>query len=295
MKKIIEKYLKSGNENMKFSDFEYLADYGETNFIDRKSICDFNDIKKNKNNIKKFISKEISAFANYEGGFILIGVDDKTENIEEGIDNNYKNTTIKEWLVNLINGCITPYFSEFQVKKVEKDGKYLFVVVVGSSMEYPVQSSDNKYYSRFDDNSIPIDGFWVRNLFNRTRYSDLEPIIKIKQFKSNVFDLQIALNNTSNVASEHVCVTLTTNEGFFDSFIQTRNIRFHGSTKVVCLREIIYPMFTFEFSSSLKVKTKVSDNFVLTIQINAKNLLPKVIKYKLKDDKNGNLSLKEIS
>ena len=102
MHTLVQKYLNLESEEIKTDEFQRLVELGETSNIERKSIRDFDNIDQNKNGILELLGKTVSAFANYNGGILLIGVDDKTGKIEDGVDNSYGTGTVKEWLEDIV-------------------------------------------------------------------------------------------------------------------------------------------------------------------------------------------------
>lgn len=81
---LIDKHFFSGQEFMTFDDFKELSSFGETNLVERKELKSF---VKDKNKFKEMLSKQISAFGNYSGGFLLLGADND-DNITEGSEGN---------------------------------------------------------------------------------------------------------------------------------------------------------------------------------------------------------------
>ncbi len=168
---MIDKYLLATSEKMDMDDFEFLASCGETRSVERKSVRLLED-----KDLGKDLSKAVSAFANYDGGIILLGVDDEG-NIEDGVDDVYKRTTVRDRLVALVDGNTTPRLIGYSIKRVEVETGKLFAIVVGESEAAPHQGKDKRYYGRIDGQSIPIDGLMVRDIFTRHRDAILKPYI----------------------------------------------------------------------------------------------------------------------
>jgi len=204
--RIIEKYLNAEGENMQFADFEQLMVQGESRIIERKSIRDFQDYKRNADKIKKYILKTVSAFSNHGGGIVLIGVDDKG-NIEEGVLSEVSKQSTRERLIDVIESNITPALRDFAVKIIERNGKHLFAVIVGDSSNAPHQANDNKYYGRIDGRSLPLDGMQVRDIITRVREVDLEPTAEAVDRKlPNATSLIIGVKNLSKICADDVLV-----------------------------------------------------------------------------------------
>jgi len=196
---MIQKHLASASEEMDRADFEFLASCGETRSVERKSIQLLSS-----GDVNKTLSKAASAFSNYDGGFVLLGVDDDG-NLQTGVEDHHKNTTIRDWLVAIVDGNTTPRVTAFAVKRVEVNGKYLFAAVIGESEAAPHQALDHRYYGRIDGQSKPIDGLMVKDIFSRQRNAVLEPFIKQPERDYNqMWAIRLGVVNISQQCADDV-------------------------------------------------------------------------------------------
>jgi hypothetical protein len=298
IKSIIEKQLISGNENMSFEDFKYLAQSGETNLIERKSI---QLVQKQKtDDLKEKISKSTSAFSNYLGGCILFGVDDKTGTVEDGIENTIQKTTIKEWLEDIVWTSCSPPIQKFTVKKAENNSKYLFAIFIKSSDIAPHQANFGKaafkYHYRIDGKSKPIDGILVRDIFNRSEFSDLDIIPEIRENSENHSPtrliLDLTLKNISNIPAEKVCVLMKLSQNVINGGLHSQNATFskdYGQFN----SDLVYPDLLHDIVGREKIKLKDFNNeLTCSLQIVAKNMRMKKTVYKIQKDKNKFLLMK---
>ncbi|MCF8302465.1 MAG: ATP-binding protein [Bacteroidales bacterium] len=285
---LVNKHLYSGNEFMSLEDFTELASYGETNLVERKSIKILSDFRSNKNKIKEKLSQAMSAFGNHSGGFMLFGVDDDG-NIEEGIDNKIGNTTIKEWFEDVLWTCCSPPFKDYSAKVVKNDTKFLFAIVFGESSTAPNQANygeyKNKYYSRIDGKSKPIDGILVKDIFSRKEFADLEieiDLIKIENNSQSKAKLELALINKSRVAAEKVVVLMNISQELINGGVHTTNIDYlkdRGQFN----SDIIYPDIRHDIVGREKINLKDFDEFKIHFTIVAKNMLKKETEYIVRD------------
>ena len=89
----------------------------------------------------KDLAEEIVAFANSEGGIILIGVDD------DGNIVGVSDTLIEEKIMNACrNNCIPNIIPAFQ--SIEIDGKTIAVITISKGLNKPYYTTDHKYYLR---------------------------------------------------------------------------------------------------------------------------------------------------
>lgn len=295
IKTIIETQLHSGTEIMSLADFEYLANSGETNLIERKSIKLINSDKPD--NLKEKISKNASAFSNYIGGCILFGIEDKSGVIEEGIDNslNGSKSTIKEWLEDLVWTACSPQVTEFAVKKIEKEGKYLFAVFIAKSKSAPHQASSGKnayrYFYRIDGKSQPLDGILVKDIFNRNEYADLEVIPSLTPHNDstpNKATLSLAVKNTSNIPAEIVCLMFQLSKPIING--TTAYIR---SDSGQLNADIIYPDLQQNMLGRENIRFKEFTDVFCTFKLVAKNMRLKKSVFLFKKDGN-NISVIKI-
>jgi len=153
---------------------------------------------------KKEICKDVSAFANSAGGTLIYGIaefeEDKKKHLPERIDGIDRTTFTKEWLENVIHG-IRPRISNLIIHPVELDHGENFVVYV---IEIPQsttahQSSDYKYYKRFNFKSVPMQDYEIRDVMNRQDRANVDAEFGYRYLKSvkNIeeFRLQIVIKN----------------------------------------------------------------------------------------------------
>ena len=107
----------------------------------------FFEFKDDREKNDKFI-KEVSAFSNTYGGYILLGVnDDKTIG------------GCKDWneqrIHNVIYNCITP-IPDFDVKRFKINGNTVYVVKIEEGAMPPYITNAGKIYERVSSGSMPI-------------------------------------------------------------------------------------------------------------------------------------------
>jgi hypothetical protein len=130
---------------------------------------------------KDELSKDISSFANSDGGEIVYGVSEtgdapsRFEDFDEGIDIS---DFPPEWLENVINSRIQPRINGIRVNPIElktvNPGKFVYAIHIPSSMNAPHQASDKKYYKRFNYHSIPMEDYEIRDVRNRQQNPELK-------------------------------------------------------------------------------------------------------------------------
>lgn len=154
-------------------------DYKECKALDKKI-----DIK------KKELSKDVSSFANSDGGTIIFGV------IEEGhkpikFDIGYNPADIsKEWIEQVINSNISPKIENITIVpiKLTNSLKYIYVVSIPTSDRAPHQANDKRYYKRYNFESVPMEEYeikelYFRNIISQTEFRKLQAHVRENTYK----------------------------------------------------------------------------------------------------------------
>lgn len=128
---------------------------------------------------KKEISKDVSAFANSAGGAIVYGVTENAAHEPEYIDVGYDPSDISgEWLEQVINSNIERRISGVIINTIAlpktHPGKVLYVVYIPESNLAPHMAADDRFYKRFNFQSVPMKEYEVRNLMRQEHYPSRE-------------------------------------------------------------------------------------------------------------------------
>lgn len=114
------------------------------------------------------ITKDISAFANSDGGVIVYGLaesDHKPQSITyiDGL------VYTKEWLENIVN-TIQPRIDGLKIYPVRKNNdlkRSLYIVKIPRSSQAPHMAKDNRYYKRFNFLSEPMEDYEIKDVMYR--------------------------------------------------------------------------------------------------------------------------------
>jgi hypothetical protein len=124
------------------------------------------------------ITKDVSAFANSDGGLIIYGVnEDKSTHKPSGYVPIVDPKISKEWLEQKIN-LIQPKIKDlriFPIRLESKTNQSIYIVKIPRSDDAPHMANDNKYYRRGDFSSDPMQGYEVRDTFFRVS----RPLLRI--------------------------------------------------------------------------------------------------------------------
>lgn len=126
---------------------------------------------------KRELTKDVSSFANSDGGIIIYGV---TEEDHKPKDFSFVEGNIytKEWLENVITS-IRPRISGIRIFPIRNNGdvsQTIYVVKIPRSEDAPHMALDFKYYKRYNFKSVPMEDYEVKDTFHRVRQPELQLI-----------------------------------------------------------------------------------------------------------------------
>lgn len=143
---------------------------------------------------RKDLSKDVSSFANSEGGDIIYGVSEARKppsrfgDIDEGID---PSNITPEWVEQVLNSSIHPRITGLRINSIElktsRPGRYAYVVHIPISYNAPHQASDKRYYKRFNFESTPMEDYEIRDLRNRREKSELSIYCEVSKTRLTSF------------------------------------------------------------------------------------------------------------
>jgi hypothetical protein len=129
---------------------------------------------------KKEISKDVSAFANSDGGVIIYGISEFNEpeksHLPEKIDPINRTEYSKEWLEQVINSNISPKIKGIKIFPIQigepEDNKSIYVVEIPQS-DTAHQAKDRRYYKRYNFESVAMEDYEIKDIINRTNKTDI--------------------------------------------------------------------------------------------------------------------------
>lgn len=147
------------------------------NEVEESIYLDFKDAKAldKSDNKKKDISKDVSSFANSDGGIIVYGITEENHKASKVSFVNGNEYT-KEWLEQIINSSIQRRIPELLVYPIRKDGNIeetIYIVKIPKSLEAPHLSKDKRYYKRFNFESVPMEEYEIRQSYGKKLKSKL--------------------------------------------------------------------------------------------------------------------------
>ena len=162
--------------------------------IEENLKLDYKDIRAYSNFEK--LSRDVSAFANSEGGLIMLGVSEE----KLGKGKNLKifpkeitwgdETLSKERLEDNIIGKIHPRIRELRIVPVREGNgslRVIFLIDIPQSDNPPHMASDYRYYQRLNFRRVPMEHYTISDFFGRRRKPDLSlnlQLINVQLLKS---------------------------------------------------------------------------------------------------------------
>lgn len=144
----------------------------ESIHLDFKAAGSLQMIDKKKNEI----SKDVSAFANSDGGIIIYGINE-VNHVADSYSFIDGSVITKEWLDQVIESKIQRRIPDLEIHPIrcnDEIEKTIYVVKIPKSPFAPHQASDRKFYKRFNFISVPMEEYEIRDVFNRKQVTKLE-------------------------------------------------------------------------------------------------------------------------
>lgn len=134
------------------------------------------------------LSKYVSAFANYDGGYLVIGISDPQPgqplHIDTGVPLGLK-SDIKAWLEDFLPHLVDPPIQKLNIHLIPhtdgspiQPGNALVLIHIPSSQAAPHQAKDRKYYTRVGSKLNPLGHQAILDILSRKR----NPIVNTEVF-----------------------------------------------------------------------------------------------------------------
>jgi hypothetical protein len=138
------------------------------------------DALQNTDGKKKEIAKDVSSFANSAGGVIIYGIKEFDElekrHLPERITPLNRTQISKEWLEQVINSNISPKIENLIIYPVILDvvDEVVYIVEIPKSNTAHQNTSDKRYYRRYNFEAVSMLDYEIRDIMNRTKHPSIE-------------------------------------------------------------------------------------------------------------------------
>jgi len=247
------------SQNWKKEEIEQLVNNGieEGLNLEYKS-C--NALEKTDGKIKE-ISKDVSSFANSDGGVIIYGVKEYDQadkkHLPEKIEDGFDPADIsREWLEQVIISNIRPKINGLIIYPIPTGigNKVIYAVDIPKG-DTAHQAKDKRYYKRHNFLSEYMEDYEIRDVMNRKRVPDVQLVIAKRQLPSeSEYELHVSLINKGEIVINHfrVDISLPLNliiqkEGYFHKEEFIKNFNVEGVVhKGVLYRGVNYGKFSYK-------------------------------------------------
>lgn len=157
--------------------------------------------------VRKEIVKDVSAFANAEGGTLIYGIaeyqDEERKHLPERLDPIDGTQYSKEWLEQVVNTA-QPRIQNITIHCIEAEpgtSKFIYVLEIPQS-NIAHQATDLKYYRRFNFMAEPMRDYEIRDINNRLQHPKLEFTYRIDKDES--YFLELKIRNAGRIYAKYV-------------------------------------------------------------------------------------------
>lgn len=219
---------------------------------------------------KAEIAKDVSAFANSDGGIIVYGIEEQ-EHKAHALSYIDGNTYTKEWLEQVIQDNIQRRIEGLEIFPIRDNGditKSIYIVKIPRSSNTPHMSADKCYYKRNNFRSVKMEEYEVRDLF----YRESTPNLKIAGYilydqKSDEevvkYHFEAQIWNDSNVISTvyklncYIVNFITFNKISWDAFKEDINYTMLDRSRLKISALGKHPLFPNESADLLRFTIEI--------------------------------------
>ena len=172
------------------------------------------------------ISKDVSSFANADGGTIIYGMIEDDHFPVEIDEYPFDPSAItKEWLENIIDSNIKRKVEGLRINQIElaksNPGKVIYAVYIPQSLQGAHQANDYRYYQRRNFKSEPMEDYQVRDVMNRFNFPVLEAEARFSDINidasEHLYGFGLVLTNVGNVTAVNFGMDIFFPEIFLDN------------------------------------------------------------------------------
>jgi len=170
---------------------------------------DYKDSRAIDKNKRHEIAKDVSAFANSDGGILIYGIREEEHipiEIDQGVDHHI---FTREWLEEVITSNITPIIDELKIVQIPlSENTSAFAIQIPKSYRAPHQDQSSKrYFKRYNFKSQPMENYEINDVRSRT-YS-ISPLVNFDVSIKHSVIIYFVVSNIGNVPAENVKFTFS--------------------------------------------------------------------------------------
>lgn len=174
-----------------------------------------------KGELKRELGKQVSAFANSGGGFIVFGVNDNTRYLEPCMEKVGRQSMV-DFLSNLVEQSVEQPIINFKIHRIPFDTEptnAIFLIQIPDSPAAPHQAKDERqYYYRIFGHSKPAPHFHLELLRQRQTSCIVVPKIEsvvaslpglVRRKDALTFDVVVSVKNQATFVAKPVGVAIS--------------------------------------------------------------------------------------
>ena len=151
----------------------------ETLHLDYKEVV-ANPTRPQRRELERLLAKALSAFANADGGVIILGVKDAPRELSPIADLVVMDLWVNEQISRLVSFPIPGVLTE-KIPAAANDGTgYLKVLVPASDMAPHRSQKNHRYYFRTGDSTLPMEHYQVADAFGRRHRPILKLLVRLE-------------------------------------------------------------------------------------------------------------------
>jgi schlafen family protein len=157
---------------------------------------------------KSEIAKDVSAFANSDGGILIYGIREKGH-LPEAIDQGAEDARInREWIEQVILSNISPVIDNIVIRQIPLpgNGRSAYALGIPKSYRAPHQEkSSRKYYKRHNFMAEPMEDYEISDV--RSRSVTIAPLVAVDGFLRHRNLAYFSIENIGNVPAHDVMIS----------------------------------------------------------------------------------------
>ena len=163
------------------------------------------------NNQRAELIKDVTGFANADGGRIIYGIAESrpvdgvaaAESLAPVVDA----TITREWLSSTIHDHTSPRLHDFDIEEIAvPGGRVLVVDIKAAGTAHQTLVGDLRYYQRVGVTTRPLEDFRIRDLMSRGTRPTAEVAVRTQNHGISAdlhrYSLRVAITNVGNVTME---------------------------------------------------------------------------------------------
>jgi hypothetical protein len=158
------------------------------------------------NEVKADLSKDVSAFANSDGGVLVYGiVEDNTTKLPVSVDGGVDHSKwSRERIESLINAYVSPRIDGLEVHQIRLSAdRSAYVIAAPKSSRGPHQERITfRYYKRFNFSSEPMEDYEIQDVRNRREV--VLPLISVDVDIHRGVAMHLVIENIGDIPAEDV-------------------------------------------------------------------------------------------